>query len=355
MPSLKLITAELIDEFIFHISDADAIYLLISFVMTSGVRILAPHLRDAAARGTEIKLLAGDYLFVTQPEALTLLHDTHTVEETSSVYTTSVQPRPAQLEALQQLRTTKEEEYDKALVVMATGLGKTFLAAMFAKDYDRILFIAHREEILSQASRAFHSVLPEKTSGFLTGKQKDYGTEILLASVMTLGQKRHRTQFDRHHFDLIIVDEFHHAAAASYRAVMDWFQPKFLLGITATPDRVDHRDVYSLCDGNVAYRIDFLEAIDRQWLAPFHYIGVYDDTDYSLIRWLGTKYDEQELLAAQTRDSMANKRGIDPLRPLRSRRFFMGITWRNLFGGALTGMTTKRGDWWNTMKLKLRN
>ena len=431
MSSIKLITSELIDEFTQHIADADAIYLLISFVMESGVKMLAPYLRNAAKEGTEIKLLTGDYLYVTQPEALNLLFDVHPdmeirlwksngisfhpkaylfhkisnqnamivgssnlsksawtsgvewnlsvsttdhddafvaaesqflrmfyadqtvpvnvetisryeleyheyhrqhpnlartwtdvealetmfeiivpfgesmVEEATRSYHTTIQPRPAQLEALQQLQNTKEEEYDKALVIMATGLGKTFLAALFAKDYDRILFIAHREEILEQARRAFHAVSPEKTSGFFTGKQKDVGVELLFASVMTLGQKRHRTRFDRQHFDLVIVDEFHHAAATSYRSVIEWFQPKFLLGITATPDRTDNRDVYSICDGNVAYRIDFLEAIERKWLAPFHYIGVYDETDYSQVRWLGTKYDEQELLAVQTRDSMA--------------------------------------------------
>ncbi len=217
-----------------------------------------------------------------------------------------VAPRPAQLEALQQLDIARGEGYDKALVVMATGLGKTFLAAMFAKDYSRVLFIAHREEILLQAQKAFEAVSPEKSTGLFTGNQKEADAQVVFASILTLGNKRHRTKFERDHFDLIVVDEFHHAAAATYQAVMDWFRPEFLLGITATPDRADGREVYALCDRNVAYRMEFLEAIERGWLAPFHYVGVYDETDYSQIRWLGTKYDEQELLAAQTRDSMAH-------------------------------------------------
>ena len=89
--------------------------------------------------------------------------------------------------------------------------------------------------------------------------------------------------------------------------MLEYFKPRFLLGITATPDRNDNKDVYAICDGNVAYRIDFLEAIQRQWLSPFIYYGVYDDTDYSQITWLGNKYDEEELARVQIRDEMAEK------------------------------------------------
>lgn len=431
MSTVRLITSQLLAECIGHIGEADTVYLLISFVMESGVRLLAPHLREAVARGADVKVLTGDYLFVTEPEGLAELRGIHSdieirlwnsrgisfhpkaylfrkndgsdvlivgssnlsrsalttgVEWNVSVsapvreiaideaedrflqmfygeqtvpvnlvsigeyqrayeeyhrqhpnltqawseaealetmfetadpntgqwirdevapYTAPFAPRPAQLEALHQLSVTREEGYDKALVVMATGLGKTFLAALFAKDYERVLFIAHREEILHQAEGAFRAISPNKSSGLFTGRQKDRDVDVLFASIFTLGQKRHRSRFARHHFDLIVVDEFHHAAAATYEAAIDWFQPAFLLGITATPDRADGREIYGLCDRNVAYRMEFLEAIQRGWLAPFHYIGVYDETDYSQIRWLGSKYDEQELLAAQTRDSMA--------------------------------------------------
>ena len=89
--------------------------------------------------------------------------------------------------------------------------------------------------------------------------------------------------------------------------MLDYFKPKFLLGITATPDRNDNKDVYAICKGNVAYRIDFLEAIQRQWLAPFNYVGVYDDTDYSQLTWLGTRYAEDDLLKVQLREEMAEK------------------------------------------------
>ena len=117
--------------------------------------------------------------------------------------------------------------------------------------------------------------------------------------------KQHLEVFEPDTFDLIIIDEFHHAAATTYQRVLDYFKPQFLLGITATPDRNDNKDVYAICNGNVAYRIDFLEAIQRQWLAPFKYVGVYDDTDYSQLTWLGTRYAEEDLLKVQLREEMA--------------------------------------------------
>lgn len=136
---------------------------------------------------------------------------------------------------------------------------------------------------------------------------KDSKASIVFASIQTLSRKKHLEVFDANDFDLIIVDEFHHAAAASYRKVINYFEPAFLLGITATPDRNDNRDVYDICKGNVAYKIDFLEAIEKDWLSAFKYIGVYDDTDYSRISWLGTRYDEEELFVAQLRQGMSDK------------------------------------------------
>jgi superfamily II DNA or RNA helicase/HKD family nuclease len=216
-------------------------------------------------------------------------------------------PRFAQIEALEELNKTLEEEYNKALVVMATGLGKTYLAGFFAQNFTKILFIAHREEILYQARDSFKRIMPEKQYGIYNGKIKEGGADAIFASIYTLSIKKHLEQFKADEFDLIIVDEFHHAAADSYKRALDYFQPKFLLGITATPDRNDNKDVYALCDGNVAFRLDFLEAINRQWLAPFTYYGVYDDTDYSQITWLGNRYAEEELLQAQLREELAQK------------------------------------------------
>ena len=188
---------------------------------------------------------------------------------------------------------------------MATGLGKTYLAGFFAGRFKRILFIAHREEILNQAKRSFEQIMPDRSGGIYNGKMKDAEAESIFASVSTLSMKQHLEVFEPDTFDLIIIDEFHHAAATTYQRVLDYFKPQFLLGITATPDRNDNKDVYAICNGNVAYRIDFLEAIQRQWLAPFKYVGVYDDTDYSQLTWLGTRYAEEDLLKVQLREEMA--------------------------------------------------
>lgn len=233
-----------------------------------------------------------------------------TVNEQEELYvteTTKLIPRPAQVLALDALQETMHDEYDKALVVLATGLGKTYLAAFFAKQFKRVLFVAHREEILNQAKTSFLHVHPTKTAGLYNAIEKNKDADFVFASILTLSQKYHLEQFHPEAFDLIVIDEFHHAAAPSYERVIDYFKPKFLLGITATPERLDNKDVFSICDGNVAIRIHFIDAIQRNWLAPFHYYGVYDDTDYSQIRWIGNGYDEKELARVQLREEMAEK------------------------------------------------
>lgn len=187
---------------------------------------------------------------------------------------------------------------------MATGLGKTYLAAFFAKKYKKILFVAHREEILKQAKNSFEKVL-QKEGGLYYGLQKEKDADILFASIYTLSIQEHLQLFEKDAFDLIIVDEFHHAAAKSYQRLIDYFEPEFLLGLTATPERTDGKDVFAICDGNVAYEITFIEAIQRGWLTPFHYYGIKDDIDYSNIKWLGTRYDKEELLIEQLNEQRA--------------------------------------------------
>lgn len=224
----------------------------------------------------------------------------------SATYDLKITPRPAQKEALAALDITVEEEYDKAMVVMATGLGKTYLAAFFAKRFKKILFIAHREEILKQAKESFEKVL-QKQGGLYYGLEKNPEHDMLFASIFTLSIQEHLHQFEKNEFDLIIVDEFHHAAANSYQKIINYFEPTFLLGLTATPERTDGQDVFAICDGNVAFEITFIEAIQRGWLAPFKYYGIKDDIDYSNIRWLGQRYDQQQLLVEQLNTERAEK------------------------------------------------
>ena len=235
--------------------------------------------------------------------------DQEIIFEKPVIYSTNegfVEPRPVQLLALEALEQTREEDYDKALAILATGLGKTYLAAFFARDYQKVLFIAHREEILTQAQASFEHVHPTRTTGIYNGYSKEAEAEFLFASVFTLGTEYHLNKFQPDEFDLIVVDEFHHAVAPTYERILNYFKPDFLLGITATPDRLDNKDVYSLCDGNVAISIHFIEAIRQNWLSPFIYYGVYDETDYSGLRWRNNSYDEEELLRLQLRFDYAN-------------------------------------------------
>lgn len=210
------------------------------------------------------------------------------------------EPRAAQQEALEALRLSHQEGFSKGLVVLPTGLGKTYLAAFYAKDFPRVLFVAHRDEILRQAERTFRAVMPDKRVTRYDGHQTD--GDVVFASVYTLSAKRHRERFTPERFDLIVVDEFHHAAARSYQALMQYFQPQYLLGLTATPDRADNKDVYALCDGNLVYQVSLSEAINRGWLTPFSYFGIADPIDYTEVTWRGTHYDEDELIRAQLHD-----------------------------------------------------
>lgn len=428
MTKLQLITSNLVSHLQQLIEKSTSISWITAFAMESGVKLILPTLKLAHDRGVEMKLLVGDYLYITQPKALQLLvenlpnaeirmyqsrgisfhpkaylfrqqdeqhvivgssnlsrsalkqgiewnlHAPSTVSETifdeameqysqlfyaeqtitihkesialyaqkydaaNSVmplsskwdeteaqevmfgttapsqvadeeltYDVTITPRPSQLLALTALDETLEEGYDKALVVLATGLGKTYLSAFFAEKYQRVLFIAHRDEILQQAAKAFRTVYADKTIGFYNAQTKDQNTELLFASIHTLSQAYHLEKFKPDDFDLVIVDEFHHAVAKSYERVINYFTPQFLLGITATPDRLDNQDVYSICDGNIAIRIHFLDAIQHQWLAPFQYYGVKDLIDYTQIRWLGTGYEDEALLAAQLQEDVAKQ------------------------------------------------
>lgn len=195
------------------------------------------------------------------------------------------------------LEDTRAEGARKALVQAATGVGKTYLAAFDSKNYKRVLFVAHREEILNQAALSFKNVRNSDDYGFFTGKSKENARSVIFASVSTLGRKEYLTEeyFTKDYFDYIVIDEFHHAVNDQYRRIIEYFEPKFLLGLTATPDRMDGRNIYEICDYNVPYEISLGDAINKGMLVPFHYYGIYDDTDYSGLHIVRGKYDEKEL------------------------------------------------------------
>ena len=207
------------------------------------------------------------------------------------------EPRGAQIEALCALEDTRAEGAKRALVQAATGVGKTYLAAFDSKSYERVLFVAHREEILKQAAVSFRNVRNSEDYGFFTGEEKSTDKSVIFASVATLGRSEYLSEkyFAPDYFQYLVIDEFHHAVNEQYQRIVKYFKPQFLLGLTATPERMDGRNIYELCDYNVPYEISLKDAINKGMLVPFHYYGIYDDTDYSGLHLIRGRYDEKEL------------------------------------------------------------
>ena len=388
------------------IHKANKIDVIVSFLMTSGVKLLIKQLKRAIDRGARLRILTGNYLGITQPEALYLLrqelgddfqlrmyndstrsfHPKAYIFEfdncrtifvgssniSKSALTSGIEwnyclqeekdpdnyktfcatfeelwcnhsfvmddealhhysktwhrpavykdmqrqlhddsaddtnvrllyePRGAQIEALYALNNLRQDGGTKGIVQAATGIGKTFLAAFDSKEFDRVLFVAHRKEILEQAAKSFRCIRPDKTAGFFMSEYKENDTDFVFASVATLGQPEYLNSkyFGKEDFDYIVIDEFHHAVNRQYKNIIEYFQPKFLLGLTATPERMDGRDIFALCDYNVPYEINLAEGINKGLLAPFRYYGIYDDTDYKNIEYNQGHYNIKSLNAA---------------------------------------------------------
>jgi superfamily II DNA or RNA helicase/diadenosine tetraphosphate (Ap4A) HIT family hydrolase len=216
-------------------------------------------------------------------------------------------PHDVQRAALAALANSRSRGDSAGLVVLATGLGKTWLSAFdtTAAGAKRVLFVAHREEILDQALRTYRTLRPGVVLGKYTGTERTPEADVLFASIQTLGRQRHLDRFPADHFDYIVVDEFHHASAETYRRLLDHFTPTFLLGLTATPERTDGADLLSLCGGNLVYRCDLAEGVRRGLLAPFDYFGVPDEVDYENIPWRSSRFDEEKLTEAVATQSRA--------------------------------------------------
>ena len=222
----------------------------------------------------------------------------HAAGVVSEPLATPPAPRPVQREALTALEQTRQENFRRGLVVMATGLGKTWLAAFDTArpQFRRVLFVAHREEILRQSLDVFRRVRPDADLGLYYGGEKHPDAGVLFASVQMLAGNLHLFAPDR--FDYVVVDEFHHAAARSYRRVIDHFQPGFLLGLTATPNRMDGADLLALCSDNLVYECPLTEGIASGDLSPFRYFGIADDVDYAPIPWRNGGFNERALTEA---------------------------------------------------------
>lgn len=190
-------------------------------------------------------------------------------------------PNTMQRAFIQKVLTLKASGARRALLISATGTGKTYAAAFAARDMAprRILFLVHREQIARQAKKSFQRVLgPDRTYGLLSGSQKDMTANCLFATMQTMAKDDVREQFATDAFDLIIIDEVHRAGASSYQKIMDYFAPDFWLGMTASPDRPDGVDIYELFHHNIAYEIRLQTALSEDLLCPFHYFGIADYT-----------------------------------------------------------------------------
>jgi len=381
-------------------TEFDRVDLLISFVMRSGVNLIAARIDEAIARGAHIRLLSTDYLMVTDVGALGFFLDrigTHASGGTlearvfsdpstsfhpkAYIFSTShtgdglalvgssnlshsglrtgvewnlrshligelvtefeqlwrdgravplttewleqyrtkkeqvpdrpqhehdapvadeeqelpIAPWSVQREALAALEATRLEGHQAGLVVMATGLGKTWLAAFDSTrpSVRRTLFVAHREEILSAARDVYRRIRPGGTLTMFVGDNQDLTGDVVFASVQSLQRNLHRIASDA--FDYIVIDEFHHAAAPTYRRTIGHFTPNFLLGLTATPDRTDAADLLALCDDNLVYECGLTKGLDRKLLSPFHYRAIKDVADYEEIPWRNGRFDIEAL------------------------------------------------------------
>ena len=189
-----------------------------------------------------------------------------------------IRPNLMQRQALKEISRYRSMNVNKALVVAATGSGKTYLAAFDALNFQakKLLFIVHKDLILEAAMQTFMHVFgTTRTYGIYTGQQKDglncdfiFASNIITAANLDL--------FDPKEFDYIVIDEVHHAAAETYRKIINYFKPQFLLGLTATPDRMDEQSVYDLFDKNVPYDLRLREALENDLIVPFHYYGIHD-------------------------------------------------------------------------------
>ncbi|HDI1226704.1 TPA: DEAD/DEAH box helicase family protein, partial [Staphylococcus aureus] len=214
-------------------------------------------------------------------------------------------PNLMQAEALRSLKAIRDKTKDKALIISATGTGKTILCALDVREVNpnKFLFIVHNEGILNRAKEEFKKVLPIKNDsdfGLLTGKHRDVDAKYLFATIQTLSRDDNFKQFDENEFDYIVFDEAHRSAASTYQRVFNYFKPKFMLGMTATPERSDELSIFELFDYNIAYEIRLQAALESDILCPFHYFGV---TDYV---HQGIKEDDVTKLRYLTSDERVN-------------------------------------------------
>ena len=196
---------------------------------------------------------------------------------------TPLVPNSMQVAFINNLEKIIQKGEDKALLISATGTGKTYASAFAMRDlgFKRVLFLVHRNQIVKQAKKSFERVFGNtRTMGIVSGESRDFDKDYIFATIQTMSKEDIYSQYDKSYFDAIVFDEAHHTSASSYKRIMDYFKPKFTLGMTATPDKRDDqfagKNIYELFNHQIAYEIRLQEALEEDLLCPFHYFGITD-------------------------------------------------------------------------------
>ncbi len=239
----------------------------------------------------------------------------------AEVYTIDIAPYSYQQEILDKLEAERKVRgYNRNLVVAATGTGKTVISALDYKRFRkqnpdkpcRLLFVAHREEILKQSMYTFRAVLKDANFGeMFVGSYKPESIDNLFISIQTFNSQSFTEKTTPEFYDYIIVDEFHHAAAPTYQKLLSYYKPQILLGLTATPERMDGKSILPYFNNRIAAEIRLPEAIDRKLLCPFQYFGVTDNIDLDNLKWAAGGYDKSELSRIYTLSGMMANRRAD--------------------------------------------
>ncbi len=204
-------------------------------------------------------------------------------EEVPSLEAYRLKPNSMQIGFINNLQGIYAAGEDKALLISATGTGKTYASAFAMRElgFKKVLFVVHRNQIAKQAMKSFRKVFGGKVSmGQVTGKSQDYDKDYVFATIQTISKDTNLQRYAKDHFDAIIIDEAHHSSADSYKRIMDYFEPKLWLGMTATPDKrddnIDGRNIYEIFNYQIAYEIRLQDAMEEDLLCPFHYFGITD-------------------------------------------------------------------------------
>ena len=239
----------------------------------------------------------------------------------AEVYTMDIAPYSYQQEILDRLEAERKVRgHYRNLVVAATGTGKTVISALDYKRFRkqnpdkpcRLLFVAHREEILKQSMYTFRAVLKDANFGeMFVGNYKPEGIDNLFISIQTFNSQSFTEKTTPEFYDYIIVDEFHHAAAPTYQKLLTYYNPRIMLGLTATPERMDGKNILPYFNNRIASEIRLPEAIDRKLLCPFQYFGVTDTVDLDKLKWAAGGYDKGELSRIYTLSGMMANRRAD--------------------------------------------